>query len=474
MIKMKKIMNRRSLRYSSYAFAATIVVIAIIVVFNALLGIDSVRNKLRFDITQNKLYSLSEPSITMLKDVEKDVEIIILAEEKEFNTVEILEILKQYDIKSNGKIATRFVDVEKDPLFVKRELDPQQVKGIEKGSIVVKSGSKIKVVNQNDMVEYDYSTGSPQASGLKIEQTFSSAIKSVLAETTPAIYFAKGHGEISPEKELSDLKNTITANNYEVKELSLTAKIPDDAAVIFFVSPKTDLLAKEQENLLAYMEKGGDAIFLMDVQTTGVELTNFSQVYERYSLGLNNDFVIEGDQQWYYNDFNIIIPQPNQNDVTTNLDPDSLFVYMPNCRSVLIGQTAKEWIETQPLFMTSSKSQSQDLATDKKSAGPFLLGALSTFSGEKESKVALIGNANFVTNDWMTSAGDNGKRYVMSILNWMQDQDDSIFIPVKSLESQSVNLTAQSKFIAFIVLTFLLPLLIIGLGVFVWIRRKHL
>lgn len=469
---MKKI-NNRSLKYGSYAFVATAVVVAIIVVFNALIGLDAVRNRLRFDITQNRIYSLSEPSITLLKDVDKDVEIIILTEEKNFQTI-ILEVLKQYNLKSNGKITMSFVDVEKDPLFIKRELDPDQIKGIEAGSIVVKSGSKIKVVSQDDMIEYDYTSGYPQESGYKIEQTFSSAIKSVLAETTPVIYFSKGHGEISPERELSDLMATIAANNYEVKELTLASAVPDDASVIFFASPKTDLLPKELENLLVYMENGGDAVFLMDVQTTNEELTNFNLVYERYSLGLRNDLVFEGDQNWYYNDFKIIIPQPTENDVTTNLDPNSLFVYMPNCRSVTIGQTAKEWITAQPLFMTSDKSQSQDLVTNKSSDGPFMLGALSVYGGTNDSKVALIGNASFVTNDWMQNAGDNGKRYVMSILNWAQDQTDAVIVPTKSLASEPLNLTQQNKFIAFIALTFLLPLVIIGFGVFVWLRRKHL
>ena len=48
---MKKI-NDRSLRYGSYAFIVTAIMIAIIVVFNALLGLDAVRDRLRFDITK--------------------------------------------------------------------------------------------------------------------------------------------------------------------------------------------------------------------------------------------------------------------------------------------------------------------------------------------------------------------------------------------------------------------------------------
>ncbi|NLE25816.1 MAG: GldG family protein, partial [Clostridiaceae bacterium] len=318
-----KMINKKSLKFGSYAFMATVVIIAIIVIFNALLGLDSIRDRLRLDITKNQLFSLSEPSITMLDELEKDVEVIILTDEKYYQGSEILEVIKQYDVKSNGKVKVRFVDVEKDPTFVEREIDPNQVKGISEGSIVVKSGKNSKVVSKNEMVEYDYSTYNSYPVALKIEQAFSSAIKSVTADFTPVIYFATGHGEMTAN--LSELKSTITANNYEIKDLSLANAVPEDAATIFFVSPKTDLLPGELENLLAFMEKGGDAIFLMDVQNTAEEIPNFDMVFERYSLALNNDIVLEGDQNWYMNEFTVIIPQPNENDVTINLDPKSLF-----------------------------------------------------------------------------------------------------------------------------------------------------
>ncbi|MCX7773079.1 MAG: GldG family protein [Clostridia bacterium] len=471
---MKK-MNDRSLKFGSYAFVLTAVVVAIIVLFNAVLGLDSVRNRVRFDITKNKLYSLSQPSITMLKSLNKDVDVIVLTEEKNFSVKEILEVLKQYNIKSNGKVKLKFVDVEKDPTFIKRELDPEQTKGIQEGSIVVKSGNKSKVVTQDEMVEYDYSTsGYPQASGVKIEQAFSSAIKSVTSESTPVIYFVKGHGEITKEEQLSDLTASIASNNYEIKDLSLSGDIPQDASAIIFAAPKTDLLPKEREKLQAYLDKGGDAIFLMDVQGDTTELTNFNLVMQRYALGVNNDYVLEGDQNWYYNDFNIIIPHPTESDVTKSLDPNSLFVYLPNCRSVVINQNAKDYVKPTALFMTSDKSQSRSLVTNKDSNGPFLLGAISEIESSKPSKIAVIGNAQFVTNDWMKSAGNNGTRYVISILNWMQDKTDSVIVPSKSLAQQPLNLSEQSKFIAFIMLAFVLPLAVIGLGVFVFVRRKHL
>jgi len=225
---------------------------------------------------------------------------------------------------------------------------------------------------------------------------------------------------------------------------------------------------------MAFMEKGGDAIFLMDVQETDKGLPNFDTVFERYSLALNDDLVLEGDQNWYLDDFSIIIPQPNDNEVTMNLDPKSMFVYLPNCRSVSIKQAAKEEIFAQPLFMTSDKAQSTRLDTGEITMGPFLLGALSEYQGTESSKIALIGNANFITDGWMQNVNYNGVRYILSTLNWMQDKTDSIIVPSKSLMSEPIQLTESTKFISFIALSFLLPLAIIGFGMFVWIRRKNL
>lgn len=470
---MKKL-NNRSLKYGSYAFVATAVVVALIVIFNAVLGFDFIRDRIRFDITKNKAYSLSEPSIEMLKTLNKDVEIIILNKEENFRTIEILEILKEYGLRTGGKVKYSFVDVVKNPTYIQKELDPEQVKGIEEGSIVVRSGDRMKVVSLDDMTEYDYSQGYPMAVGLKVEQVFSSAIKSVIADYTPVVYFAKGHSEISPDAELSDLKSSLAGNNYEVKDLALSAAIPDDAAAIIFASPKSDLLQEEYDNLMAYLEKGGDVLFLFDIQQSNAELKNFNMIFERYSLGLNNDQVIEQDQASYYQDVNFIIPKLVQNEVVTNLDPTSLRLIMPFCRSVNIAQVGKEWIKTSPLFSTTQNSYSNNLTTGEQAQGPFILGALSEYEGSDTSKVALIGNTSFVTNEALQFFGPNGKRYIVSILNWMADKEDSVLVPSKTLASEPLNLSQQSQFVMFIIMVGLLPLVIIGFGVFVWLRRKHL
>jgi ABC-type uncharacterized transport system involved in gliding motility auxiliary subunit len=94
--------------------------------------------------------------------------------------------------------------------------------------------------------------------------------------------------------------------------------------------------------------------------------------------------------------------------------------------------------------------------------------------GSKESRMVVLGNAAFVSNNGMSQTNDNGKRYILTMINWMQDKTDQIIIPAKDNAAPVLTMTAQSTFIVFLLLTAILPLIIIGTGVFVWMRRRHL
>ena len=175
------LINARTMRYGSYAFIVTVIAVALLVGLNAILGVDRIRTALRMDITANKLFSVGEQTTKVLKDLKKDVEFIVLLDEKDFSSSMLKEIFKQYELKSNNKVKLRFVDLDKDPQFVKRELDPDSITGIAKGDMVVKCGKKVRLINNSELqdTQYDQQTGQTYSNGLLIEQTFTGAIQNV-------------------------------------------------------------------------------------------------------------------------------------------------------------------------------------------------------------------------------------------------------------------------------------------------------
>jgi hypothetical protein len=476
---MKKtgLFKKKSFRYGTYSFVITAVVIAIIVLINTILGLSDISKRLRFDITQDKMFSIGQQSIDLVKGLDKEVEIYILSSESSYSNLLVTEVVDQYVVHGNGRIiGPHYVDLDKDPTFISKNFDPDQVKGINSGDIIVRCGNNTRVLSNQDFMEisYDY-YGGAYVTGLKVEQAFTSAIKSVTAEKINTIYFVSGHGEYKSD-DLSQLRSALSLNNYALKETTLTVPVPEDADVLFFPSPTSDLLGSELENLLAFLERGGDAVFLFDVQSTIQDLTNFNEVFSRYNLQLNYDLVNEFSQANYLKENWMIRPMVYMSDVTRNLNPDQLFIYLPMSRSISVLSTNKDNLEVSPLFGSTDDSTAIDLNTGVQSMGPFFLGALSQMEigTSNHSRIALIGNCTFITDTYMSELGDNGSRYIVSTLNWMQERADDVMIPAKSLDQPPLNMTEQSRVFVFILLIAVIPLVIIGTGLFVWIRRKSL
>lgn len=478
----KDFLKDKRFKYGSYAFGITVIVIAVIVFVNVILSVTDASKVLRIDVTKDKLFSLSQQSLDILAKLDKDVEIYVLSPENQFEnmvySINVTEAFSQYNMKSGGKIRNpQYIDLDKDPTFVTKNLDPEQIKGIARGDIVVKCGKRIKVLTYSDFfdISYDY-YGNSSLSGIKVEDALTGAIVNVTSDFTSKVAFVTDYSQI-PNNQISQLRSMISLNNYEMQDLSLANPVPEDISVLFFAAPGKDLIRSEMDNLLSFLEKGGDAIFLFDVQETDQDMTNFNEVFNRYYLHLNNDYVMEFDQQHYLNNPQIIYPVIYVNDVTRNMKAHQKFIYLMSCRSITDTAPAKDHLKNFKLFSTTGYSARKDLKTGEEQEGMFTLGAL----GQMEvglsdySRIALIGDSTFITDAAIYELGDSAGRYILSMLNWMQDEvQKSVYIPTKSLAKPPLNLTEQSKLFIFILLIALLPLLIMGSGVFVWIRRRNL
>ena len=82
----KKLKNQALFKRGGYAVAITAAVLAGIIVLNVLLSVLAKRLPLEFDMTLDKVNSISQENIDYIKSVEKEVEISICAKEDEYLT----------------------------------------------------------------------------------------------------------------------------------------------------------------------------------------------------------------------------------------------------------------------------------------------------------------------------------------------------------------------------------------------------
>jgi len=291
--KKKFTINKRSLRFGSYSFVLTVIVVAAAIILNAIIGVPQIRERLKIDLTSNKLYSIGEKTDEVLKSLNEKVEIIGLFDETKMGDssyAQVIEFVKQYETRSNY-IDVKYIDPDKNPGYIQNELDPEGLLGVEKYDFVVRSSKRAKVLSTYDIFDISYSSSNyymPEVTGLNAEYAFTGAIRYVTSDNIPVIYYSEGHGEDDLEKDYSELVSSLELNGYKVDKINLATveKIPDDASIVLFANPQRDLTSSELDKLAYYMENGGNTVFLMDPIQSNVKLTNFEEFLARYNISL--------------------------------------------------------------------------------------------------------------------------------------------------------------------------------------------
>jgi len=483
-VNLKEILNKRSLRFGSYSFILTAIVIAAAIILNSIVSGTKLRDKLKIDLTSNKLYSIGEKTAEVLKELDEEVEIIGLFDEKAMESTQygqVIEFVKQYENRSS-KIKIKYVDPAKNPGYIQNELDPTGVLGVANYDFVVRSGKRAKVLSSSDIFEYTFDSQTYTGyylTGLNAEYAFTGAISYVTSDNIPVIYFVEGHGEGDPDNDFSNLKSDLELNGYEIKRINLAAveAVPEDAELVFFANPLQDLTIDEKEKLMVFSENGGNTVFLFDPPRTNAKMSNFEEFLSEYNIALGYDVIFEmAENKSYFGQPYYFIPTVEDNSINSVLDPNKLTISMFNARSIDILINEKEWIKPYTLLSTSPEAVGRALEEgNEDKQGPLNIGVLVEHSGRMEKSWALVvGNANFVSDNTADTTG-NGKKLLINAVNKILNKDSDVYIPVKKYSTPRIEtITNQTIVILGIVLIIVVPLFIIGIGVFVWLRRRHL
>ncbi len=477
--------NKRSLKYGSLSIVLIAAAVAVAIIVNLLVTAIQDRGiiNMKFDLTSSGLYSIGDTTKEILQQLDKDVEIYGLFDIGEINSnvslKQIKEVLSQYE--KYGHVQVKYLDPDKEPGLI-NEIDPTGLKDIEKGDFVVKCGSKVRKLLANEIyqTEYDYQTGQATGASFIGEQGFTGAIKYVASDKTPVVYFTQGHEEGQVESNYTLLKTQLESNNYEVKSINLMTEenVPDDAEILIVASPKVDISVQEKDKLKDYLKNGGKAVFLFDSLESNPKFTQFEDLLAEYNVGLNYDKVKETDQQRYYpgDPSAVVLDVPSSNVIQREYQ-----LLLAGSRSIKILKNQKDYITVTSLMKTSDKAVGEqiDKSVGPDNQGPLDLGvAVEHNGGAKQAKLLVMGNGLFISDAARQQYGqyfDYGNNFFTMSLSWMMDKTDEVVIEAKSLNTESLNMTSAAQANTVALLTVIVfPLLILGFGTFVWIRRRHL
>lgn len=480
--KIGKLLNKRTLKYGTNAAIITAAVIVLAIMLNLIIGMLD----LRLDLTPNKLFSLSETTVDILNELDKDVEIIglfddgTIASDSEYK--QVTDLLSLYD--KYPRVTVRYVDPDKNPGII-NQLDPEDTLDLGKTDFVVRSTvngvEKKKKLEYYDLFEVEFSqySFSQYTTGSNAEQGFTGAIKYVTSEYTPVVYFTEGHDEYDVNYYYANLKSYLERNNFLVKTINLMTvdKMPDDAELVIIASPKKDFSYAERDVLDNYFYNGGKAIFMFDYLENDPSFDQLNDLLGKFNLAINYDKVKETDESRHLaqDPYTLVV------DVKSNsIVPRAFNTFLTDSRSLSILKNVKDYITTTQLITTSptavgemvNKSRGDDLA------GPLDLAvAVEYKGGQKPSKIIAMGNSTFVSDSAIQVYGDfyfSNINFFLSAVNWMVEIKDDIIVPTKSYDMNRFNVTQRQANVMSWILVAVFPLLILGTGLRVYLRRRHL
>ncbi len=457
--------SSRRLQFGANALIYSLVVLAILVVIQLI----AYRHTKRFDLTENKIHSLSAQSVKVLKNLKKDVTIKAFMREGK-DKEKVAELLDLYAYHSK-KIHTEIIDPDRHPGVAKQ----YNVKNY--GTLVFLCGDRKEKILQHT------------------EEAITNAIVKVTQKHRKKIYFLTGHGEKglkdTGKDGYSQVKKALQDKNYEVKPLLLTRNtgVPKDCDVLVIAGPQVELLKHELTSIQDYLKRGGHLLVMLNPYTA-VGLVN---MLKNYGFIVGDNMIVDKLSRVLGGSYLMpVVIKYGSHPITRNFN---MMTFYPTARSVQVmkGKTAEtnfsltvlaetgkaSWAETDRKMLEAGKAQ---FDKGKDLPGPVPLAAVCTVTPEgmaqltgklrekKRPRIVVVGDPDFVTNSYFALSG-NGI-FFTNIVNWLAEEGVLIAIPPKNTESQPLTLTRHQGLFSFWVNVVAIPLIIIIIGFVVYIRRR--
>lgn len=450
----------RQVKYGAFAGSYLLVIIGVIGAVNYLAS----QNNKTFDTTANKRYSLSEQTEKIVKGLGKEVKITYWDEVANFPKAK--DLLQRYADLS-PKLKVDYIDVNKKPGLA-REAGISAL-----GTTTVISGTKRE-----------------EAKAVS-EEELSGAIIRVIKDKERIICFSTGSNESGLEQAtregFSSAKQLMERDNYKTDTLNLVekAEIPERCTVLVVAGPRYELTAPAVAALKQRVENGGRVMFMLDAplaigKTPISPNAGVKTLLAEWGVTLNEDLVLDNSQIGQLMGLSAAAPVVSKfssHPIVRDFGRASAAMLLT--RSLEAKSTDKSSVE--PLYFSSQSSfatsnlKSAEIIPDegKDKKGPFALAAAGSFKTGQENKqgrFVVVGNAGFASNGLIGFQAN--KDLFVNMIAWLASDEDLISIRPKDPEDRRIQLNKGQVLTVRLVSQFLLPLITVVAGVFVWWKRR--
>ena len=492
--------NTKKLKYGTVATVITVIVIVMVVLLNVIVSSLGERYNMKFDLTPNNNFEISQDTIDYLAKLNENVEICTTVDELLFETSENIyyrqayEVLKKY-AQNSSKVDVNFVDMTVNPTYVEKY--KQYYSGsINDYSIIVfnTDSNRIKVISVNDLfnTEFDYYYYTQNIVSSKAEQVLTSALMYVTDPDPKTAVYLNVTSQSTSSENIMDLLET---NGFDIVTVDpLTEEIPTDADMIVINSPLNDFSEELIGKLYDFMENGGNygknMIYVANISQNATP--NINAFVEEWGIKIGDGVIAENNAQnrisasspynimTYIesNDYSGGIPQETITSpvaVPNSRPLEVLFEHFGNIDAVsLLNTSETAFVMTNEMMEHIAETNEMPEITEQSVSVMALARKYAFVDNVQTYSNLLVLGSDYILDGSLTSMTyyNNGD-YFISIVNNISGKENGIYIVAKDLSSPTYETNAAQANTLRILFMFVLPALVAAAGIAVWLKRRH-
>ncbi len=469
----------------------------------------------RLDLTDDAVYSLSDASIEMVRNLDDPVTFKVfftkdLRPPFSSNLRFLQDKLEDYRAYGGQNIQYEILDPGDDEALRKEAgrfgIPPVQIQVVENDNVQIKNafmGMAIEYAGKREVIPVIQDIAS-------LEYDITVAVQKLTRSRTPVVGFLTGHGEPDPAEDMQGLNHGLQ-RNYEVHSVSLKdSTLSEEPDVLMVVAPTDSLPPALLKAIDGYIMGGGKAGFLLNRVATDLRkgqahpsTTGLEDFLAHYGVHISPDLVMDRqsssisvqrnmggfliNQAIDYPFFPIIRNFNQDNQMVNRLR--EVVLYFASTIDTTAGLPSG--VHFQPLLTSSEQSSVQKGYFSVQpmplqaplEGGPYVLaGAYSgTFPSvyhpgvvSAETRLVAVGDGDFINSTLLGQDIPGNDRLAQNIVDWLGQDEALLTIRSKSIEPRALEPVSESVRPLIKYFNILGPaLLVLLFGLFRWRSKKN-
>ena len=462
----------------------------------------------RWDLTAERLYTLSPPTLKTLHALDQPLVVTVLLSRADPLSVSVRQMLVQYRAETS-KLTSRFVDPDQNPAeFQVLQKDFGLLTGhaedgrvVTDASLVITRGERHWFITSDELVHYDDQSGKARP---RLEQALTEGIANVLGDSKAKACFATGHRELSiddvgPEG-LSEIRHRLEKSNFQVIAVDLAAPGSNlaDCTVLVVPGPSVAVDDAASARIVAFIQAGGSA-FVLSAPVLGedkrVQRSGLEPVAKLIGVEFGQDFILETDAALRLprGAGEVFFATPRSHEVTRGLEREGVKI---DSRVLVSGAQSLRILANSPakaLLTSSDKALSvRDLSNlldpnhkddpiEQATRSNFTLAVAAELpkpaagTAKYGPRVVIAGAANLVWGRNYSDSSLYGDRlFSENALSWLSARPTLVSVPEKTEHDVGLSLSEGTLAEVLRYVLIYMPGCAAALGAFVLMRRRSI